>query len=48
MMKNAGISAALIKELESVLVLLIFNEEVEDRKTGTFFAKELNKFVDKK
>lgn len=47
-MKNAGISAALIKELESVLVLLIFNEEVEDRKTGVYFAKQLHKFIDRK
>lgn len=47
-MKNAGICAALLKELDSVVALLIFNEEVEDRKTGLYFAKELNKFVDKK
>jgi hypothetical protein len=31
-----------------VTILLIFNEEEEDKKTGVYLAKELNKFVDKK
>lgn len=45
---HAGLSKSLLKELENILVLMIFNEKPEDKETGIFYAKEVCKVIDRK
>jgi len=47
-LSHAGLTNALLKEMENVLVLLMFNEEVEDKETGVYFSTQIYKIVDKK
>lgn len=47
-LKNAGLSKALLKEFDNLLVLMIFNEKPEDKETAVYFSTQLGKIIDRK
>lgn len=47
-LKHAGLSKALLKEFNNLLVLMIFNEKPEDKETGVYFSTQVCKIIDRK
>lgn len=47
-LKNAGISKALLKQFDNLLVLMIFNEKPEDKQTGVYFSTQICRIIDRK
>lgn len=47
-LSHGGLCGALAKELENVVVVMMFNEQAEDRETGVYFSQQLFKLIDRK
>ena len=45
---SAGLSKALLKEFDNLLLLVAYNDREEDRESGKFMAKQLGLIVDRK